>query len=75
MNELTFEDWWNNQERYKDKNLNFKEDAAKGWEDASIVDELSLIRGVELIAKAGMRRLEKGNQYNSKRPSKWSFLF
>lgn len=46
MNKLTFEDWWNNQERYKDKNLNFKEDAAKGWEDASIVDELSLIRGV-----------------------------
>lgn len=46
MDELTFEDWWNNQDRYKEKSVSFKEEVKKGWEEASVVNELSLIRGI-----------------------------
>lgn len=46
MNELTFNNWWNEQERYKEKDQSFKEEALKGWQEASIVEDLSLIRGL-----------------------------
>ena len=46
MKELTFNDWWDNKEQHKDRNQSFKEEALKGWEDASVVHELSLIRGI-----------------------------
>lgn len=46
MTSLTFNDWWNSQEQHKDKDLSFKEEALKGWKDASVVEELSLIRGL-----------------------------